>query len=75
MEPERTGDRLSGEAYNFQHFRTKHLVEDAQRTIHKHGVPPGEFAPDFERLSVGGDPVRLSDWRGKPVLLHFGSYS
>ncbi|MBA2362795.1 MAG: redoxin domain-containing protein, partial [Chloroflexia bacterium] len=39
------------------------------------GIQPGEAAPDFELPQAGGGQLRLSDLRGKPVLLHFGSYS
>jgi peroxiredoxin Q/BCP len=31
----------------------------------------GQLAPDFELPSTGGSPVRLSDRRGKPVVLYF----
>lgn len=34
-------------------------------------ITPGELAPDFELYDVGGSTVRLSDYRGKPVLLAF----
>ncbi|MDQ2692947.1 MAG: peroxiredoxin family protein [Chloroflexota bacterium] len=34
-------------------------------------ITPGELAPDFERNDVSGHAVRLSDFRGKPVLLSF----
>ncbi len=62
--------------YNYQHFRTKHLLQDAQRTLTKRGVLPGQMAPDFELPRAGGGgSLRLSDLRGKPVLLHFGSYT
>ncbi len=62
------------DAYNYKHFRTKQLVRDALRTLNRAGVAPGELAPDFELPRVGGS-LRLSDLRGKPVLLHFGSLS
>ncbi len=31
----------------------------------------GEFAPDFELLSDEGKKIRLSDFRGKKVILYF----
>lgn len=31
----------------------------------------GDMAPDFELLSDTGDTVRLSDFRGKRVVLYF----
>jgi len=63
------------ENYNFEHFKTKILLNDARRTIEARGIAPGELAPDFEMPEVGGDTLRLSELRGKPTILHFGSYS
>ncbi|MDX6511992.1 MAG: thioredoxin-dependent peroxiredoxin [Gaiellaceae bacterium] len=34
-------------------------------------VAEGEPAPDFTLTSDGGDQVRLSDFKGKPVVLYF----
>jgi peroxiredoxin len=34
-------------------------------------ITPGEPAPDFELDDVYGNRYRLSDFRGKPVLLAF----
>lgn len=34
-------------------------------------ITPGELAPDFELKDVGGNSVRLSNYRGNPVLLAF----
>ena len=34
-------------------------------------IAPGDLAPDFELADVHGNPVRLSDFRGKPVILAF----
>ncbi len=69
------GTKLSLEDYNYNHFRTKHYLLDAQGTMTSRGIQPGEMAPDFEMPQVGGGHLRLSELRGKPVLLHFGSYS
>ena len=62
--------------YNFEHFRTKHLAQDGRRTIAAEGIRPGEPAPDFELPRADGSgTLRLTDLRGRPVLLHFGSFS
>ncbi len=61
--------------YNFENFRAKYLINDAQRTVEAQGIEPGEIAPDFELPRVGGGTLRLSELRGKPTVLHFGSYS
>jgi peroxiredoxin Q/BCP len=34
-------------------------------------VEEGKPAPDFELTSDSGDTVRLSDFRGKPVVVYF----
>ena len=62
-------------AYNFDHFRTEHLTADAKRTLTNRGILPNEPAPDFELPQAGGGVLRLSSLRGRPVLLHFGSYT
>jgi len=68
--------REDPQEYNFEHFRTKHLIDDARRTFETSGVRPGEMAPDFMLPRAGGGTLRLSDLRGvSPVLLHFGSYT
>jgi cytochrome oxidase Cu insertion factor (SCO1/SenC/PrrC family) len=63
------------EDYNFKHFTTSLLLEDGRRTIEARGILPGELAPDFELPQVGGETLRLSDLRGQPTILHFGSFS
>lgn len=68
-------ERLPLEEYNFEHFRTRHLAYDAQATVRVCGIRPGEMAPDFELPMVGGGTLRLSALRGRPVLLHFGSFT
>lgn len=34
-------------------------------------ITPGEPAPDFELYDVKGNRIRLSDFRGRPVVLTF----
>ena len=34
-------------------------------------ITPGELAPDFELEDVQGSHIRLSAFRGKPVVLAF----
>lgn len=38
------------------------------------GPSNAERAPDFELTSLDGETVKLSDYRGKPVLLTFWAY-
>lgn len=35
------------------------------------GLEPGQLAPDFELTGLDGKPVRLSELRGRPLLLNF----
>jgi hypothetical protein len=67
--------KASLDEYNYEHFRAKYLLEDGQRTIRRSGVRPGSIAPDFELPRADGGTVRLSELRGAPVLLHFGSFT
>lgn len=68
-------EKKKTEDYNFAHFKTSILLEDGLRTVEARGILPGELAPDFELLQVGGETLRLSDLRGRPTILHFGSFS
>ncbi len=63
------------DGYNFRHFRRAHAWADARRTWNEVGLLPSQVAPDFELQSTDGQSVRLSSLRGKPVVLHFGSYT
>jgi peroxiredoxin len=40
-------------------------------TASKVGLEPGELAPDFEISTTDGRRIRLSDFRGRPVVLNF----
>ncbi len=65
-------DRLDpAEAFNFEHFRMRHMVAELLRP----GLVPGTEAPDFELPSTDGSHLRLNSLRGRPVLLHFVSYT
>ncbi len=61
--------------YNYEHFRPKHLLADLWRSMRGEGLQPGSEAPDFELESTEGERVRLSALRGRPVVLHFGSFT
>ncbi len=73
--PSLLGDRRQLSEYNYEHFRPKHLIADLLKTARGKGLGPGEEAPDFELESTGGERVRLSSLRGRPVVLRFGSFT
>lgn len=60
------------EHYNYEHFRTMHLVKDVRRTVEEWGIRPGDLAPDFDLPRVDSGSLRLSSLAG-PLLLRFGS--
>ncbi|HEV3036739.1 MAG TPA: redoxin domain-containing protein [Candidatus Angelobacter sp.] len=56
--------------YNYHRF-TRDLLREAEGFT---GPRAGEEAPDFRSRTLSGEPIRLSDYRGKKnVLLVFGS--
>lgn len=61
--------------FNFRHYRGRHMVAELLRGFCDHCLLPGTKAPDFELVSTSGETVRLSGLRGRPVLLHFASYT
>lgn len=67
--------RLEPGDYNFDHFRPRHLAYDAKATVLEYGICPGEEAPDFRLPRVGGGEFHLRSHRGRPLLLHFGSFT
>jgi hypothetical protein len=64
---------VSPEEYNYEHFHPKFFLEDAKLAASPKGVVPGDLAPDFELRDTEGRVWRLSDLRGKPVVLITGS--
>jgi thiol-disulfide isomerase/thioredoxin len=61
--------------FNFKHFRMRHMAAELIRTHRHSGVDPGSEAPEFVLQSTDGTLLRLSELRGRPVLLHFVSYT
>ncbi len=62
---------LGFEEYNYGHF-TRELMREAGQSFP--GPEPGSLAPDFTAKDLKGEPIRLSDYRGKKnVVLIFGS--
>jgi hypothetical protein len=70
---DRLDEKVDIDEYNFEHFGTRHLLRDGRRTLTRSGIAPGDPAPDFELPRADGGTLRLSNLRGKPVLLRFGS--
>lgn len=64
---------VSAEEYNYEHFRPSVVLKDAKRAVKPEGVVPGDVAPDFELRDTEGRSWRLSELRGKPVVLITGS--
>lgn len=62
-----TADALG---YNYDHFGLEHRT-----MLHLEGVEIGQPAPDFTATRVDGTQVKLSEFRGKPVVLETGSSS
>jgi len=51
--------------------RVAAIVDTPGAQGHKLGLAPGELAPNFEVSTHDGRRVRLSDFRGRPVLINF----
>jgi hypothetical protein len=61
-------------SYNYQTFSYS-LAELELTDWLERGPHPGEMAPDFTLDDLDGHRIRLSDLRGRPVVLEFGSYT
>jgi peroxiredoxin len=63
-----------GDDYNYDAFSFELEAPEFRRWRHD-GVQLGEVAPDFALTDVAGARTRLSDLRGRTVVLEFGSYT
>lgn len=61
------------EPYNYEHFHPGVLLEDVKLAVKPKGVVPGDIAPEFELRDTEGRAWRLSELRGRPVVLITGS--
>jgi len=62
------GDESTKQAYNYRHFGPEYYDF---RTFD--GPDPGDTAPDFEAVTLEGQTVEFSDFRGSWVVLETGS--
>lgn len=71
----RLPDRMGPAEYNYAHFRREHLLADARRLLREPRIRPGDPAPGFSLVRVGGGVLSLEDLLGKPFLMRFGSFT
>jgi pimeloyl-ACP methyl ester carboxylesterase/thiol-disulfide isomerase/thioredoxin len=64
----------SADAYNYESFDYGLDAPELERW-RREGPSIGEPAPDFELVDLDGTLLTLSDLRGRPVVLEFGSYT
>src|SRR5438067_2461247 len=62
------------DGYNYESFDYRSEVAELERWLTE-GPRIGDPAPDFELADLEGNCLRLSDFRGQPVVLEFGSYT
>lgn len=74
MDPTQTSSTQSAaERHNYEHFHPRTLGRDVQLAMQPVGPLPGEPAPDFTLEDLQGRSWTLSELRGRPVVLIFGS--
>ena len=64
----------SADTYNYQSFDYSSDAAELERWL-RDGPAVGGPAPNFELADLEGNRLRLSDLRGRPVVLEFGSYT
>src|ERR1051326_1795834 len=62
------------DAYNYESFDFGSEAAEFERWVTE-GPRIGDPAPNFELADLDGNWLRLSDLRGRPVVLEFGSYT
>lgn len=62
------GDETGNEAYNYRHFGPEYYDFTTFD-----GPRPGDNAPDFEAVTLDGQTIEWSEFRGKWVVLETGS--
>ena len=63
-----SGDETRNQSYNYRHFGPEYYDF---RTFD--GPKPGDRAPNFEAVTLEGETVEISDFRGRWVVLETGS--
>lgn len=56
--------------YNYKNFKTKYYEMDPFISV---APRVGECAKDFTALGLDGKPIKLSDFKGKRIILETGS--
>lgn len=64
------GSLILWASYDFVRSFELFHAESEQETVET-GITKGDVAPDFELVSLQGESVKLSDFRGKRVILNF----
>lgn len=57
--------------WSFYEFFGSSVNETVQPLGEESGLEIGQAAPDFEVETLEGDTVKLSDYRGEPVIINF----
>jgi hypothetical protein len=65
---------ITASLYNYESYSFALEQPELDRWLQA-GPHAGAMAPDFVLDDLDGEPVRLSVFRGAPVVLDFGSYS
>jgi peroxiredoxin len=64
----------TADTYNYPNYSFAIEAAEMERWLAE-GPHARELAPDFRLPDLDGIPAQLSQWRGKPVVLEFGSYT